>query len=255
MAEDEEGERRDGPRVIDDRDGDAFVLAKRGKPASSGIDAPAPLAEGTMPSSHELPIPDELSHELFLGPSCQRQDGSFDASSFLCTRKHMNLDDLRSDLRTYLAGLRHQLVAIINSDYEDFINLGGSHLLGSEDQMTFRMRKPLENISREIRDAMDELGGVRAGLKVRMAKRDEIRGRKAMCRKLLGVNEQLHKVEDMLRIPSETRKPGASPSAAAGSHGGGPGSSKDANRPELDRWALALTRSPEVLLLLTSTSC
>ena len=144
-----------------------------------------------------LPFAPPLSHGLFLSEP-------FEASTFLLTRKHVNLDDLRSELRSYLTSLRQQLVSIINSDYEDFINLGGSHLLGSEDQMSYRMRKPLEGISREIKEAMDELLGVKLSLESRLARRDDVRNRKATCRKMLGINEQIQKVEEMLLISSST---------------------------------------------------
>ena len=155
-------------------------------------DATAASAPGQELS---LPFPATLSHSLFLVEP-------FHASDFLLSRKHMLLDDLRSELRTYLASLRAQLVSIINSDYEDFINLGGAHLLGSEDQMAYRMRKPLEGISREIREAREELESVRTALRDKLEKRERIRQRKLAARKLLAVNEQLLKVEDMLLISS-----------------------------------------------------
>ena len=155
--------------------------------------APSVGAEVDGDGASELPIAAPLSHAPFLVEP-------FHASTFLLTRKHVNLDDLRSELRAYLASLRQQLVSIINSDYEDFINLGGSHLLGSDDQMGYRMRKPLEGISREVKEARSELQELRARLGSRLEKRDDVRTRKAMCRKLLGINEQIQKVEEMLLI-------------------------------------------------------
>ena len=147
----------------------------------------------TTSTTTSLPFPQPLSHSLFL-------QEPFETSSFLLTRKHVLLDDLRSDLRAYLATLRQELVAIINSDYEDFINLGGSHLLGSDDQMSFRMRKPLEGVSREIQDAQEELTAAKRALEDRLRKRDDIRSKKQACRRLLGVNDQLIKVEELLHV-------------------------------------------------------
>jgi len=165
-----------------------------------------PNDDNDLVAVQELPFAAPLSHELF-GILQDGQD-DFDASHFLLSRKHVNLDDLRSELRSYLASLRQQLVSIINTDYEDFINLGRSQLLGSDDQMSYRMRKPLEGISGEISEAMDELVAIRAGLESRLNTREEIRRRKAMCRKLLGVNEQTQKVEDMLLITTPASRDG-----------------------------------------------
>lgn len=154
-----------------------------------------------LQQDEELPFNAPLSHELFLSPSLLTPTGEFDASAFLLTRKHVSLDDLRSELRSYLANLRSQLVSIINSDYEDFINLGGSHLLGSEDQMSLRMRRPLEGISREIKDCKESLIELRDDLRIKLKRRELVRERKLTCRKLLAVNDQVIKVEEMLLIP------------------------------------------------------
>lgn len=157
-----------------------------------------------MQAPEELPFNEPLSHELFLSKSLLNSNGEFDASAFLLTRKHISLDDLRSELRTYLQTLRNQLISIINNDYEDFINLGGSHLLGSEDQMSLRMRKPLENITREIKECKNSLEEIRFELSRKLKRRELIRKRKLICRKLLGVNDQVNKVEEMLLISSHS---------------------------------------------------
>lgn len=164
-----------------------------------------------------LPFPAPLSHSIFLTEP-------FSASSFLLSRKHMSLDDLRSELRSYLAVLRSELVAIINSDYEDFVSLGGARLLGPGHSSTFnnktsggkgagpeeegtlglRMRGPLERCGAEVAEAREELAALQAKLRTAMDRRDAIRERKAQCRKLLGVNEQIGKVEEMLLIQHPT---------------------------------------------------
>lgn len=158
-------------------------------------------ADTSVEAPEELPFNEPLSHELFLSNSFLNSNGEFDASAFLLTRKHISLDDLRKELRLYLNILKNKLISIINNDYEDFINLGGSHLLGSEDQMSIRMRKPLENIIyKEIKDCKETLVEIRFELSMKLKKRDLIRKRKLICRKLLAVNDQVNKVEEMLFI-------------------------------------------------------
>lgn len=167
-------------------------------------------------NADSLPFNAPLSHSIFLTEP-------FSASSFLLSRKHMSLEDLRSELRSYLAILRADLVAIINSDYEDFVSLGGARLLGTsssaistsnvpgkgaeEDTLGLRMRGPLERCGNEVSDAREELATLQGKLRTAMDRRDAIRERKMQCRKLLGVNEQIAKVEEMLLIqqPEQTQ--------------------------------------------------
>ena len=134
----------------------------------------------------------------------------------------MSLDDLRSELRSYLSLLRADLVAIINSDYEDFVSLGGARLLGpsssssstgegrggeEDNTLGLRMRGPLERCGLEVKDAKEELGAIQMKLRKAMHRREAIRERKAQCRKLLGVNEQIGKVEEMLLIQHQQQQP------------------------------------------------
>lgn len=162
----------------------------------------------SIQAPEELPFNAPLSHELFLSNSLITNSGEFDASAFLLTRKHLSLDDLRSELRTYLQTLRNQLKTIINNDYEDFINLGGSHLLGSEDQMSIRMRKPIESILKEIKECKLNLEDIRSQLSIKLKRRELVRKRKLVCRKLLGVNDQVIKVEEMLLISDHSNSSG-----------------------------------------------
>ena len=206
---------------------DANVLRRSSAVTSTSTTSTidASTSPTTTSTTTSLPFPQPLSHSLFL-------QEPFETSSFLLTRKHVLLDDLRSDLRAYLATLRQELVAIINSDYEDFINLGGSHLLGSDDQMSFRMRKPLEGVSREILDAQEELTAAKSALEGRLRKRDDIRSKKLACRRLLGVNDQLIKVEELLHIQTP-KSATTNPSTPAGSHAQANGWSSSSN--EIDR--------------------
>lgn len=92
---------------------------------------------------HDAPLPLALplDHDLFL-------DDAFDVDDFLLARRHTSLDDLRSELRTYLSRLRNELVGVINEDYEDFIGLGIG--LRGTDKRLERMRRPVEDVRTEI---------------------------------------------------------------------------------------------------------
>jgi hypothetical protein len=97
--------------------------------------------------SLELPSLQPLSHEhpLLSGPT-------FSADTFLLSRLHIPLEELRGELRSYLAVLREELVQLINDDYEEFISLGTG--LRGENERLRRLQAPLKGLA-------DEVGGVR----------------------------------------------------------------------------------------------
>lgn len=86
-------------------------------------------------------LPAGLSHASFLKPD-------FNANAFLLSRRHTPLDELRTELRSYLANLRQELVGVINRDYEDFIGLGIG-LRGTEKRLE-RMRRPIEDVKQSV---------------------------------------------------------------------------------------------------------
>lgn len=89
-------------------------------------------------------LPQGLSHETFLKPD----QSEFSANDFLLSRRHTPLDELRTELRSYLSNLRQELVGVINRDYEDFIGLGIG-LRGTEKRLE-RMRRPIEDVKQQV---------------------------------------------------------------------------------------------------------
>lgn len=103
-------------------------------------------ANGAIAASQEedqlqglLPAP--LSHQTF-------SSVEFDVNTFLLSRRHTSLDELRSELRAYLGNLRQELVGVINRDYEDFIGLGVG-LRGTHGKLE-RMRLPVEAVKQAV---------------------------------------------------------------------------------------------------------
>jgi hypothetical protein len=106
-----------------------------------------PSASSSSAASDSLPLPPPLSPSVFLSDS-------FQPDSFLVTRRHVPLDELRSELRAYLTQTRSELVKVINSDYEDFVNLGRGLRDGFDDNW---------------RDLERAVGSVRDEVKVRLS--------------------------------------------------------------------------------------
>ena len=102
-----------------------------------------PRASTSSAHSLDLPSLQPLSHDHPLLSS-----SSFDVDAFLLSRIHIPLDELRGELRAYLANLREELVQLINDDYEEFISLGTG--LRGEGERLRRLEKPLKGLSEEV---------------------------------------------------------------------------------------------------------
>lgn len=93
---------------------------------------------------HELPILAPLSHSH---PQLTSTE-PFDVDSFLLSRSNLSLQDLRSELRGYLAELKEELVQLINDDYAAFISLSTD--LKGEGVRLDRIHQPLGGLKDEI---------------------------------------------------------------------------------------------------------
>lgn len=165
------------------------------------------ILESTPTSSQlELPIEQPLSHEIF-----RAED--FEPDQFLLSRRHTALDDLRTELRTYLTGLRSELVGLINEDYEDFIGLGMG-LRGTVERAMGKMKAPVEEVKMSIENAKEVLQTERSGLEALLHQRRDVIEGKRWVRLMLDCGEAVSKVEDMLSI----NPPSSDPSICTTTH-------------------------------------
>ncbi|BGP46800.1 hypothetical protein JCM10450v2_002648 [Rhodotorula kratochvilovae] len=144
-------------------------------------------------SELDLPTAPPLSHEVLSGES-------WDASAFLLERRHTPLDDLRSELRAYLATLRTSLVGVINEEYEAFIglSLGLKHAAVAQSLAT--IRRPVLSIRGEVTRVKDELDDMRTEMSSVLDERKDVREMKAMMRRLLATEDAVDKVESLLKV-------------------------------------------------------
>ena len=101
--------------------------------------------------------------DLFLSPD-------FDSESYISDlRTFVPFDTLRSQLQSHLSSLKHELVDLINRDYNDFVNL--STKLVDVDSAVARMRAPLSDLREKIsafRDSVEaSLVSLQDGLRQR----------------------------------------------------------------------------------------
>ena len=107
---------------------------------------PTPITQRTHTDLFGDPIEDStplwFKKDLFLSPD-------FDSESYISDlRTFVPFDTLRSQLQSHLSSLKHQLVDLINRDYNDFVNLT-THLV-DVDSSVARMRAPLSDLRDKI---------------------------------------------------------------------------------------------------------
>lgn len=100
-------------------------------------------ADGDDDVGHDLPVFVPLSHS---NPYLTAD--TFDIEQFLLSRSHTSLQDLRTELRDYLATLKEELVKLINDDYEAFISLSTD--LRGEGVRLGKLKAPLSGLRTEI---------------------------------------------------------------------------------------------------------
>jgi len=142
--------------------------------------------------SIELPVGLPLSHQVF-------RDPGFDPDQFLLSRRHTALEDLRTELRSYLAGLKSELVGLINEDYEDFIGLGMG-LRGTVERAMGKMKAPIGQAKEDVLKARKELDIERADLEGLLHERRKVMEGKKLVRLMLDCGDSVTKVEEMLSI-------------------------------------------------------
>ncbi|KAI9788596.1 MAG: hypothetical protein M1835_002182 [Candelina submexicana] len=140
-----------------------------------------------------LPYPTPLPRSSFLDPD-------FSPTTYLSTlhNRHQTLEDLRSELRSRSQLLSTELLNLVNTNYQDFLGLGGS-LKGGEEKVE-EVRVGLLGFRREVE-------GVRKKVVERGQEVENLVTQKAMIRKqvkvgklLLDIEERLGELEERLMV-------------------------------------------------------
>lgn len=124
-------------------------------------------AEGSLDLLSLAPL--SHSHPLLSAPT-------FSADNFLLSRIHIPLEELRGELRSYLALLKEELVQLINDDYEAFISLGTG--LHGEGYRLKRLQGPLRSIGSDVGEVRDVLVGLQEEIQSKLDERAHLREEK-----------------------------------------------------------------------------
>ncbi|KAG0025530.1 Conserved oligomeric Golgi complex subunit 2 [Podila clonocystis] len=122
----------------------------------------------------------------------------FDTDEFLSARRHLPLEELKSQLSTHMKELKTELIELINSDYADFINLSTN--LNGVDRMMEELQKPLDRMKDDAIAVKSDLQSVVNNLEDKLKHRAEIREKKMSLQLLLNISESVAKVEGLLQI-------------------------------------------------------
>jgi hypothetical protein len=140
-----------------------------------------------------LPYPTPLQRNDFLAPD-------FSPATYLSTlsNRHQTLEDLRSELRSRSQLLSKELLDLVNSNYQDFLNLGNSLHGGEEKVEEVRVgllgfRKEVEGLKRVVAEREDEVG-------VLLEERRSVRGKIEVGRRVVEFDERLRELEEDLEI-------------------------------------------------------
>ncbi|KAF9327840.1 Conserved oligomeric Golgi complex subunit 2 [Podila minutissima] len=111
----------------------------------------------------------------------------FDTDEFLSARRHLPLEELKSQLSTHMKELKTELIELINSDYADFINLSTN--LNGVDRMMEELQKPLDRMKGDAIAVKSNLQSVMDNLEDKLKHRAEIREKKTSLQLLLNISD------------------------------------------------------------------
>lgn len=137
--------------------------------------------------------PKEDAHRLWLNPT-KFLDSEFDPESYISDlRTFVPFDTLRSELRSHLSALKHELVELINRDYADFVSL--STKLVDVDEAVVRMRAPLLEIKEKILAFRNAVDGSLIALQSRLKQRAQANEAREVLELLLDTFHVVSKVK------------------------------------------------------------
>ncbi|KAJ4377807.1 hypothetical protein N0V83_000637 [Neocucurbitaria cava] len=142
-----------------------------------------------------LPFATPLQRSDFLAPN-------FSPSTYLSTlsNRHQTLEDLRSELRSRSQLLSKELLDLVNSNYQDFLNLGNS-LHGGEEKVE-EVRVGLLGFRKEVNSLRDVVEQRELEVAQLLQERRDTRQKIEVGRRLVDYDARLKELESELVIES-----------------------------------------------------
>ncbi|CDZ97124.1 cog complex component [Phaffia rhodozyma] len=167
--------------------------------------------QSTESDRHDLPFLLPLSHAH---PLLSSSNPNWDVDNFLLSRLHVPLDELRTDLRAYLADLKEELVQLINEDYKEFISLGTG--LRGEGKRLDLVRGPIEVLKKDVEIIRSSLVSNEQIVQQKLDERSALREEKNLLQILLSLTDSLTRAETLLMIDqADSSEPSSSKTASS----------------------------------------
>lgn len=120
------------------------------------------------------------------------------------SNRHQTLEDLRSDLRSRSQLLSKELLDLVNSNYQDFLNLGNSLHGGEEKVEEVRVgllgfRKEVDGLKKVVEEREQEVGGL-------LEERRDVRVKIEFGRRLVDYDARLRELEEELDINATAKE-------------------------------------------------
>lgn len=153
------------------------------------------LGDSDDENNDNLPYPEALLRSDFLSPN-------FDASKYLSSLsdRHQTLEDLQSDLRERSQFLSIELLDLVNSNYEQFLNLG-SNLKGGEEHLE-DIRVGLLGFKSGVLDTRANVQAKKDNIERLLHEKGCINRQISFGRKILELDMRLEELEDGLKSMS-----------------------------------------------------
>ncbi|KAK4750699.1 hypothetical protein SAY87_004181 [Trapa incisa] len=141
------------------------------------------------------------SHPLWFKPNSFLSP-DFDSESYISElRTFVPFDTLRFQLQSHLSSLNHELIDLINRDYDDFVNL--STKLVDVDSAIVRMRAPLVKLRDKIQGFRSSVETSLVSLRNGLNQRSEAASAREVLELLLDTFHVVSKVEKLIKeLPS-----------------------------------------------------
>ncbi|KAI9802378.1 MAG: hypothetical protein M1833_001884 [Piccolia ochrophora] len=158
-------------------------------------------SDSSDPDDDNLPYPTPLARSAFLAPD-------FNPTTYLSTlrNRHQTLEDLRSELRARSQLLSKELLDLVNTNYNDFLNLGTS-LKGGEEKVE-EVRVGLLGFQRDVEGLRKKVAERETEVSSLIDQRSGLRKNIAIGTCLLNVAARLDELEARLMVESEGKKNG-----------------------------------------------
>lgn len=143
----------------------------------------------------------------------------FDVGNFLETcRAHSPMESIYQDLKQFQSALENQLVAIINEDYAEFLQL--SSKLKGVDEAVSGVRAPILTVIRRVDDVQNTMGALLSKIRKQLHLANELQQQEKDLQLSIEISQKLLLLEELLEIELPLNSDDERPEQSSGGQDG-----------------------------------